>query len=170
MSETQNRSSFFAAVSAAFLAVFTPMTVTGQGTEYSNSSILEEVIVTARKREESLQDTPISITVFSAKGNVIRLKVLQQAINDSGVNDPQIVEVKGDRVTPHTFRKTFASRLVMNGVAIQEVSKMLGHSSVRMTEKSYAFLAPDAGTEKAARLLDSSNRQNTKPVLTVVNQ
>jgi integrase len=117
-----------------------------------------------------MTDDEYYVFARSDRGNVIRLKVLQQAINDSGVNDPQIVEVKGDRVTPHTFRKTFASRLVMNGVAIQEVSKMLGHSSVRMTEKSYAFLAPDAGTEKAARLLDSLNRQNAKPVLTLVNQ
>lgn len=73
-------------------------------------------------------------------------------------------------MTPLTFRTTFASRLVMNGVPIQEVSKMLGHSSIRMTEKSYAFLAPNAGTEKAAKLLDELNKKYTAPLLTVVNQ
>lgn len=40
-------------------------------TEDSGFSI-EEVVVTARKREESLQDTPISITAFSGDGLELR--------------------------------------------------------------------------------------------------
>ena len=32
---------------------------------FSDSSILEEIVVTARRREERLQDTPISITAFT---------------------------------------------------------------------------------------------------------
>lgn len=32
------------------------------------AGVLEEIVVTARKREESLQDTPISITAFSERG------------------------------------------------------------------------------------------------------
>ena len=36
------------------------------GTVFAQGSgVLEEVVVTAQKREESLQDVPISITVFS---------------------------------------------------------------------------------------------------------
>ncbi len=43
---------------------------------------------------------------------------------------------------------------------------MLGHSSIRMTEKSYAFLAPNAGTEMAAQLLDNLHKQHdNEPVL-----
>lgn len=38
-----------------------------QRTEYSGSSLLEEVIVTARKREESAQDVPISVSAFGAE-------------------------------------------------------------------------------------------------------
>ena len=36
--------------------------------EYSASSALEEIIVTARKREEGLQSAPISITAFTGEG------------------------------------------------------------------------------------------------------
>ena len=43
----------------------------------------------------------------------------------------------------HTLRHTYASHLLMNGVNIFTVSRWLGHSSVRVTEKHYGHLIPD---------------------------
>lgn len=40
----------------------------------------------------------------------------------------------------HKFRHTFASHLVQMGVKIQDVSKLLGHASIKETEV-YAYLA-----------------------------
>ncbi len=40
------------------------------------------------------------------------------------------------------LRHTFANWLVMEGVPLFEVSKLLRHSSIQMTER-YAHLAPD---------------------------
>jgi len=42
----------------------------------------------------------------------------------------------------HTLRHTFASHLIMSGTDIYTVSKLLGHSSVAVTQM-YAHLAPD---------------------------
>jgi integrase len=42
----------------------------------------------------------------------------------------------------HDLRHTFASRLVMRGVGLYEVSKLLGHGSVVTTQR-YAHLAPE---------------------------
>jgi integrase len=46
-------------------------------------------------------------------------------------------------VTLHILRHTCASRLVQRGIPIYTVSKWLGHSSVKVTER-YAKLAPDS--------------------------
>ena len=42
----------------------------------------------------------------------------------------------------HNLRDTFASHLIMNGVDILTVSKYLGHSDIKITEKLYGHLSP----------------------------
>ena len=39
---------------------------------------------------------------------------------------------------PHRLRDTFAVELLLDGVAIEDVARLLGHSSVQITEKYYA--------------------------------
>jgi integrase/recombinase XerD len=39
---------------------------------------------------------------------------------------------------PHRFRDTFSVELLLSGVPIEDVSILLGHSSVRITERAYA--------------------------------
>ena len=45
---------------------------------------------------------------------------------------------RGGNMMSHRLRDTFACDLLSKGVPIQEVSKLLGHTSVKTTEKSYA--------------------------------
>jgi integrase/recombinase XerD len=42
------------------------------------------------------------------------------------------------RAYPHLFRHTCATKLLQDGVPLQTVSTLLGHSSIKMTEKRYS--------------------------------
>jgi len=57
--------------------------------------------------------------------------------------DPKI-----DDCRPHRLRDTFAVRALRRGIAIGDLSRLLGHSSVRITEEYYAKWTP----ERARRL------------------
>ena len=68
-----------------------------------------------------------------------------QTVKALGLNDG--VTDRRQMVVIHTLRHTFASWLVQMGTPLYTVCKLLGHSSIKMTER-YAHLAPD--TQKAA--------------------
>lgn len=43
----------------------------------------------------------------------------------------------GKKITPHTFRNNFAKRCLLSGMDIYTLSRILGHSSVTVTEQAY---------------------------------
>lgn len=64
--------------------------------------------------------------------------------------------IGGIHAHPHRFRDTFAVELLTNGADIRTVQKLLGHNSVRTTEKHYAHFvaAHQALLDSAAATLD----------------
>ena len=65
------------------------------------------------------------------------------------------------------LRHTVASWLVMEGVSLYEVSKLLRHSSIKMTER-YAHLAPDHLHQVVADRGFSAHFQHSENPLTAV--
>jgi site-specific recombinase XerD len=64
----------------------------------------------------------------------------------------------GTHVSSHNLRKTFATRLLSRGAAITDVQHLLGHASVKTTEKAYAAFVKNERFKQTIDLLD-------KPVL-----
>ncbi len=64
-SPAENTSKIARLVTAALMAVPFAMPSYGQDKEAEISALMEEVLITARKRVESVQDTPIAVSAFS---------------------------------------------------------------------------------------------------------
>ena len=67
-------------------------------------------------------------------------------------------------VSSHNLRKTFATRLLSRGAAITDVQHLLGHASVKTTEKAYAAFVKNERFKQTIDLLDTP----TQPVLKIV--
>ena len=57
-------------------------------------------------------------------------------------------------VSSHNARKTFATRLLNRGAAITDVQHLLGHASVKTTERAYAAFVKNDRFKKTVELLD----------------
>jgi len=69
------------------------------------------------------------------------------AVNELGLNDG--LTDHRQKLVFHSLRHTFASWLVQMGKPLYTVCRLMGHSSIKMTER-YAHLAPD--TQRAAAM------------------
>ena len=54
---------------------------------------------------------------------------------------------------PHSMRDTYATTLIRRGAKIHDIKDLLGHSSIKITEKYYIFVFPD-DKSKTVSLLD----------------
>ncbi|HUG21925.1 tyrosine-type recombinase/integrase, partial [Piscinibacter sp.] len=88
--------------------------------------------------------------VDAARGHAT--KGIQRTIDALGLNASHMVAALG-KVTPHTFRDTFASRLIQRGFSLYEVQALLGHASPAMTQK-YAKLKVTETSARASAALD----------------
>jgi integrase len=76
--------------------------------------------------------------------------IFNRARRDAGLDLPAPGE---ERITQHSMRHTYASRLVMAGVALDRVRDLLGHERIEQTE-IYAQLAPSSLVDAVAVLDD----------------
>ncbi len=77
----------------------------------------------------------------TGKPQRILSRTFARTIEDLGFNNEIDKKDRKQRITFHSCRHTCASWLVMAGVPLYTVQKILGHSTIAMTER-YAHLAP----------------------------
>lgn len=73
----------------------------------------------------------------------------------------------GIKAHPHRFRHTFAVELISRGEDIRRVQLLLGHESIRTTEKHYAHFIPKHQDllDEAVKKLDFSPDTSARPLL-----
>ena len=62
-------------------------------------------------------------------------KGINRAIARAKLNEPHMVKRYGRFTAMHSFRHTFASRLVQHGMSLFQVAQLLGHSDEQMTKR-----------------------------------
>jgi integrase len=75
--------------------------------------------------------------------------------------------IGGERIVPHTLRHTAATAALRRGVRLNSVQRMLGHSSIAITER-YLHLGDGDATETARLMSEGAAREvlNACPVMT----
>ena len=73
-------------------------------------------------------------------------------------------ERAGLDVSSHNLRKTFATRLLSRGAAITDVQHLLGHASVKTTERTYAAFVRNERFKQTIDLLDEPAKPDLKVV------
>lgn len=72
------------------------------------------------------------------------MDAIVQHINNDGI--------KFEHITMHTFRHSFATRCIENGVTPQTLKAILGHSKLSMTMDLYAHVLPDTKAEEIEKI------------------
>ena len=81
---------------------------------------------------------------FGGHKTIQNNRALEAAFRRAGVTD----------VSSHNLRKTFATRLLSRGAGITDVLHLLGHASVKTTQKAYAAFVKNERFKQTIDLLD----------------
>lgn len=114
----------------------------------------------AKRTLESLPSSNPEYFFWTGNGDLITcIKNMRRTIQRLGT----IAKVHAH---PHRFRDTFAVQLLTNGADIRTVQLLLGHTSLKTTEKHYAHFVPahQALLDRAAATLDFGPKR-ARPVL-----
>jgi len=111
---------------------------------------------------------PSDLVFTSIKGKIIKevSNAFGRAVKDLGLNTG--VEDKRYKVVFHTLRHTFASWLVEDGTDLYAVQKLLGHSTIAMTER-YAHLSNGTLQNAVKRLGKSLSKYKGDSVISLNN-
>lgn len=92
-----------------------------------------------------------NLVFTSETGYPINRDMLKQEVNRV-IDNIHKDKVKFEHITPHTFRHTFATRCIENGMPPQVLKTLLGHSKLSMTMDLYSHVLPNTKAVEIQRI------------------
>lgn len=111
------------------------LTVLGKGRKRRSIPLNKTCIEILKKKTQHSHKSNTHIFILKSNEKMNRYKLSNHFRTISN-------RAKIKRFGPHALRHYFGSRLVRSGVDIYKVSKIMGHSSVTITEKIYIHILP----------------------------
>ena len=99
-------------------------------TVFFSKKVARELRAWIRCKEETCD----SLYLFPVKSTGYKLKISNYEANFRRYMARTGIDKK---VSPHTLRNNFAKRCLMSGMDIYTLSRILGHSSIKITERNY---------------------------------
>jgi iron complex outermembrane recepter protein len=154
----------------------------------AQGSVLEEVVVSARRREESLQDVPISIVALNSEA--LEMRSIQR-LEDMGLHVPNIV-LMGGGATGETsgnfhmrgipgiatyvdgvWQSTDAGLMTMNVVEVERIEVLRGPQGTLFGKNSTGgaiqYVTKVPGEEFGAKIEFAAGEYNRRDVLAAVD-
>ena len=103
------------------------------GSEYGSITKLKNPVMTCNNGE-----------IYWAENIRTEMRLIVKRINDDGI--------PFEAITPHTLRHTFATRCAEQGMPLQVLKNILGHSSLAMTSDLYSHVLPDTKHEEMKKI------------------
>lgn len=109
---------------------------------------------TLENRRKTVEGEYVFPGRFGGHKTIRNNKALEAAFDRAGLDD----------ISSHNLRKTFATRLLSRGAAITDVQHLLGHSSVKTTERAYAAFVRNERYKQTVDLLNEPQKPELKVV------
>jgi integrase/recombinase XerD len=108
--------------------------------------ILRKFITATRQSRKGLIDE-FNYVFLNRSGNKLSVRYIQRLVKKTA-EDAKVYK----NVTPHTFRRSFATNMVKKGVTLPVIQQLMGHESIEIT-RSYIML-DNSFTKKEVRKMN----------------
>lgn len=105
--------------------------VLGKGNKERKVYLTEEAIESLKVYLQSRKDNEEALFISDSRKKRITSSGVRWILRNIGK------KIEIENIHPHRFRRTLATNLLDNGMAIQDVSKLLGHANIGTTQRYY---------------------------------
>ena len=117
---------------------------------------MDRYLKTYHGEDRGTASRPLFYSVIHGNVSAMSVRNVERILNKYGTKARQQAPGIPDPVSPHTLRRSRATSLYRDGVPLEQVSALIGHSQIETTRSYYASPSPE---QMKAAVEKGSNRE-----------